>query len=228
MFRWNLPYMFGLLVAHPLLRRIWNFIVHPLPPSVSQSSRSPSPHVSRSPAGRVTAEEAGAARLKQRISFDFSFALVFLFALHGFSSLKVLLILWTNYQLCMGLPRQYLPAVTWTFNVGILFANELCKGYSFESMAQLISPAPPAGNLSVDQPFLVSWGKWLDGHSGIMPRWQILFNITILRLVSFNMDYYWSLNRRSGSPVEVSQAATGHHPPSPRTLRSTVPNHAPI
>jgi D-alanyl-lipoteichoic acid acyltransferase DltB (MBOAT superfamily) len=40
-----------------------------------------------------------------------------------------------------------------------------------------------------------------------MSRWEILFNITILRLISFNLDYYWSLDRRSGSPIEV--------PPSP-------------
>lgn len=38
-----------------------------------------------------------------------------------------------------------------------------------------------------------------------MPRWEVLFKITILRLISFNMDHYWSLDRsRSGSPVEVS------------------------
>ena len=27
---------------------------------------------------------------------------------------------------------------------------------------------------------------------GAYPRWHILFNITMLRLISFNMDYYWS------------------------------------
>ena len=49
-----------------------------------------------------------------------------------------------------------------------------------------------------------NWGAWLDSYGGIMPRWEVLFNITVLRLISFNMDYYFSLDRRSGSPIEVS------------------------
>ena len=31
-----------------------------------------------------------------------------------------------------------------------------------------------------------------DAYSGIYPRWHIGFNITMLRLISFNMDYYWA------------------------------------
>jgi hypothetical protein len=50
---------------------------------------------------------------------------------------------------------------------------------------------------------LHNWGSWLDSHGGIMPRWEILFNITVLRLISFNLDYYWSLDRRAESPLEV-------------------------
>jgi protein-cysteine N-palmitoyltransferase HHAT len=34
-----------------------------------------------------------------------------------------------------------------------------------------------------------------------MHRWQILFNITTLRLISFNMDYYWSVTK--GTTLEV-------------------------
>ena len=34
-----------------------------------------------------------------------------------------------------------------------------------------------------------------------MSRWQILFNITTLRLISFNLDYFWSF--RNGTTLEV-------------------------
>jgi hypothetical protein len=36
-----------------------------------------------------------------------------------------------------------------------------------------------------------------------MSRWEVLFKFTILRLVSFNLDYYWSSHSRAGSPLEV-------------------------
>lgn len=51
--------------------------------------------------------------------------------------------------------------------------------------------------------FWHSWAEWVDGYGGILSRWEILFNLTVLRLISFNLDYYWSLDRRGGDPIEV-------------------------
>jgi hypothetical protein len=127
--------------------------------------------------------------------------LLFLAILHGFSALKVLLILYTNYNLAMSLPKRYVPAATWVFNISILFANELCQGYRFRDIASLVSRHPT--NLVDGDNIVMRLGSWLDGCGGLMPRWEILFNITVLRLISFNLDYYWSLDRRSGSPIEV-------------------------
>lgn len=183
--------MAALLLLHPLLRRVYNAIVYPVK-ATGQGSRP-------------TPEEAD-QRLNQRASFDFGFALIYLVALHGVSAVKILVILYMNYQVAMTLPRKYVPPATWVFNIGILFANELCRGYKFGEMAALIA-SPPAQNNLVDSGFsLVEWGRWLDSYGGLMGRWEILFNITVLRLVSFNLDYYWSLDRRSYSPVEVSRA----------------------
>lgn len=117
--------------------------------------------------------------------------------MHGFSALKVLLILFTNYCIATGLPRKTIPLATWIFNIAILFANEIGDGYQFARIADHISPM-------ATHDLLHGLGVWLDGYSGIMPRWHILFNITVLRLISFNLDYYWGLDRRSGSPEEVS------------------------
>ena len=185
-FRSNLPYMATLLVAHPLLRRAWN-AVFPLP-SVNGSSR-PSPQIAE-------------ARLNQRASFDYIFALFFLTVLHGFSALKVLAILYINYGIATRLPRRHVPWVTWVFNIATLFANELTDGYKFRDIAKLVS-GPPGPDLVSDPGALVRLGTWLDSYGGIMSRWEILFNITILRLISFNLDYYWSQDRGSSSPIEV-------------------------
>jgi hypothetical protein len=140
----------------------------------------------------------GDARLEQRASFDFGFALIFLCAMHGFSAFKVLIILYVNHKIGTQLPRKYIPWFTWIFNIGILFANELSDGYKFAKAAAYLAP------LESESGLIHSWGVWLDSYSGIMRRWEILFNITVLRLISFNMDYYFSLDRsRAGSPIEV-------------------------
>ncbi|KXX78169.1 Glycerol uptake protein 1 [Madurella mycetomatis] len=188
-FRTNLPYMALLLVLHPLCRRVWN-AVYPAPQEVKPV--------------KAASPEAAEARLRQRTSFDYAFALLYLVVLHGFSAVKILLILALNYRLATGLPRKYVPAATWVFNICILFANELCEGYKFRDIALFVSGAP-AKDLVTDPSVLVKLGEWLDSYGGLMSRWEILFNITVLRLISFNLDYYWSLDRRSSSPIEKKQ-----------------------
>lgn len=187
-FRTNLPYMGALLLFHPLLRKLWNKI-NPLP--------------ERSQGGR--------SRLDQRASFDFTFAIFFLFVLHGLSAFKIFFILWTNYQLATKLPRKYVPAATWIFNVGILFANELTQGYRLRILASFISP-PTMGVVGnrvrpIDSD-LMSLGASIDNtFRGLLARWEVLFNLTILRLISFNLDYYWSVDRSNSNALEVSD----HH-----------------
>ncbi|KAI6901966.1 hypothetical protein KC334_g7875, partial [Hortaea werneckii] len=83
-FRDNIPYMGMVLVIHPLLRRIYDKF------SSSESEK----------AGN------GDARLNRRITYDLSFAAIFSIALHGVSALKVLLILWVNYQIATRLPKS--------------------------------------------------------------------------------------------------------------------------
>lgn len=169
-FRSNLPYMSSLLLFHPLLRKVWNAVF----PTTDKKSQ-------------------GAERFEQRVSFDYAFAILFLFILHGFSALKVLLILNVNYRLATKLPREYVPVATWAFNVPVLFANELCQGYHYKDVFGLVVPP------------LVEWGAWMDSYGGLVSRWEVLFNITILRLISFNLDYYWSIDKRGANGLEVCE-----------------------
>ncbi|KAL2870767.1 putative glycerol:H+ symporter (Gup1) [Aspergillus lucknowensis] len=178
-FRDNIPYLLVLLVAHPLLRRVHE-------------------HYARSN-NATSAAAAGDNRLARRIQFDFYFALVFITALHGISAIKVLAILYLNYKIAKALPWKYVPAVTWVFNIGTLFANELCGGYP---LARIIGLWMPAADVAGQESTLVQWAQVVDSFGGLMPRWEILFNITTLRLISFNMDYYWSLDYPAASPIE--------------------------
>ncbi|KAK4693667.1 hypothetical protein P7C71_g3778, partial [Lecanoromycetidae sp. Uapishka_2] len=119
------------------------------------------------------------------------------------SKSKVLIILYINYNIATQLKKEYVPAVTWIFNIGILFANELGKGYPYSTIANVILPWSAPSEPGAEQKALENWGAVLDSYGGLIPRWEILFNVTVLRLISFNLDYYWSLNRSGGSPIEV-------------------------
>src|SRR2546423_1908750 len=184
-FRDNIPYMALVVVLQPLLRRLYD--------SVTQSSTAAGGDANGS-VGSLRSSIAADARLRRRTSYDLYFALLFIVVLHGFSALKILLILYINFNIAMQLPKQAIPAATWLFNIGVLFANELAHGYRFAQFAESVLPFPTA----------IAWSKTMDLYGGLIPRWEILFNITVLRLIAFNLDYYWSLDRdRVGSPIEV-------------------------
>jgi protein-cysteine N-palmitoyltransferase HHAT len=183
-FRDNIPYMTVVVILHPLLRRLYDGLRRS-PPTTKTSNGS---------VGSLSSSISADARLRQRTSFDLYFALLFIVALHGFSALKILVILYINFNIAMQLPKQAIPAATWLFNIGVLFANELAHGYRFTQIAETMLPFPMA----------IALAKSLDLYGGLIPRWEILFNITVLRLIAFNLDYYWSLGRdRTGSPLEV-------------------------
>lgn len=155
---------------------------------------------------RYSVSGAADAQLEQRMHFDFWFGLVFITALHGVSALKVLSILYINFRIGKDLPRSYVPAVTWIFNLCTLFANELCGGYPLAKIVGLL--APGSGTSEGSATVLVQWAQTLDDLGGLMPRWEVLFKVTVLRLISFNMDNYWSVDYPAASPIEVSICRT--------------------
>ena len=196
-FRDNVPYLFLVLILHPLLRRLFNSAYLPAENNSGKSSlRVQSGN--GSPYGRQ--RSADSQRLDQRLTFDVCFGVVFIIALHGFSAAKVLIILYINYTIATKLKKEYVPVATWVFNIGILFANELGHGYPYETIATAILPW---GVSEKEGTPTSNWGTYLDSYGGLIPRWEVLFNITVLRLISFNFDHYWSFNQSGGSPLEV-------------------------
>ena len=198
-FRDNVPYLFVVMTLHPLLRRLFDSVYQAAP---TVSSR-PLPNGSDSPSGSASKAVLADERMNQRICFDVGFSVLFLLALHGFSAPKVLMILYINYTLATRLRKEYVPAATWIFNIAILFANELGKGYPYSDIAGFILPWSASTEVSVERDTNGNWGTVLDSYGGLNPRWEILFNVTVLRLISFNFDYVWSLNQGPSSSVEV-------------------------
>ena len=190
------------MTLHPFLRRLYNSVHSAAPTKPSKPLIDVSVSLGDSASETIIADR----RMTQRISFDVGFGLLFLLALHGFSAPKVLLILYINYTLAKRLRKEYVPVATWVFNIAILFANELGKGYPYSEIAGVIIPLQTSAEASMKQGLGSNWGAVLDSYGGLIPRWEILFNVTVLRLISFNFDYVWSLNRGASSPVEVCQA----------------------
>ncbi|KAJ5976968.1 Membrane bound O-acyl transferase MBOAT [Penicillium viridicatum] len=146
-FRDNIPYLITLLILHPLFRKLysafWRIDNYKfLDDSNTGLSYDLSP---------LTVADA---RLQHRTLFDFAFGIIFLIALYGISAAKVLLIFYTNFNIAIRLPRSYVPVATWVFNVGILFANELCRGYPFAVVARVLLPDIKAA------------------YCGLIPRWE--------------------------------------------------------
>ncbi|KAI0035515.1 MBOAT, membrane-bound O-acyltransferase family-domain-containing protein [Vararia minispora EC-137] len=125
------------------------------------------------------------------------FSLIMLAALHGSSAMKVLAILCGNSAITrIGKGAKWMVVATWIYNVAVLFANERYEGYRYGDISERFS--------------------FLDSFQGAYPRWHVTFNITMLRLVSFNMDYYWAHNRVGTPDVRsvliYKQRTTTSHP----------------
>ncbi|KAG9003064.1 glycerol transporter [Tulasnella sp. 427] len=118
-----------------------------------------------------------------RIVFSAIVSLLVLAGLHGSSILKILFILYLNYWTTKRLgATNHAPFAIWALNVSIIFLNEIYDGYKFGAIHPSLA--------------------FLDSIRGAHPRWNVTFNITMLRLISFSMDYYWALTKRLSVALE--------------------------
>jgi D-alanyl-lipoteichoic acid acyltransferase DltB (MBOAT superfamily) len=112
--------------------------------------------------------------IQSNLHFSLITSLLTVFLFHGSSTFKIIFIITASFSIghyCKG--SKWNPILTWCFNLLVLFINEYYDGYQFTRM--------------FGQGF-----QWLDNWEGFQARWHILFNFAMLRLVSFNMDYYWA------------------------------------
>ncbi|KAH9808610.1 MBOAT, membrane-bound O-acyltransferase family-domain-containing protein [Melampsora americana] len=106
-------------------------------------------------------------------------AALILIALHGTSVFKILIIVTINYHLARRAPSPLI----WVFNVGVLFANDYWDGYRYRHFLPFLS--------FLDQ------GK----YRRLIPRWQIGFNISMLRLISYSFDYQWAAAAKAKAAI---------------------------
>ncbi|KAH8928411.1 MBOAT-domain-containing protein [Atractiella rhizophila] len=133
------------------------------------------------------------SRINRR-SFIVVASLLILCVLHGIHVPKLLLILYLNYLIGKRLGgSRSTPVVTWVFNIALLFMNVHFDGYKYGS--------------------LLSSLDFLDTNRairGLLPRWHINFNITMLRLISFNLDYCWAVKQVPSGLSERERVQYSH------------------
>ncbi|KAJ1798029.1 glycerol transporter [Coemansia sp. RSA 2399] len=136
--------------------------------------------------------------------FPCLFATFFVIALSGTSAIFILGLTLGNYALAKTVGgRRWAPLVFWAYNMGMLFANENYRGYEFGRIAERLA--------------------WLDEWRGILRRWDITFNLTMLRMVSFAMDYHWRLcQERMLTPQQVDALSAGQQSEKGRIEHSCV------
>ncbi|KAN0065646.1 glycerol transporter [Thecaphora frezii] len=145
---------------------------------------------------RVGQSASGAPR-NHRKAFLLGFATVFVCALHGTNVAKLMLVLAVNYAIAHLLGGRWIaPILIWTFNVGSLFAIHWNDGFKYAAIWEPLA--------------------FLDQYQGLLPRWQINFNITMLRLVSYAMDLHWAKQAGFQRPPSSSAQSDDEAEPSPR------------
>ncbi|OWB57423.1 hypothetical protein B5S28_g3366 [[Candida] boidinii] len=105
-----------------------------------------------------------------KLTFDAIFGLVFLFGAHGFNCFKILFHVVLSYLIVRYSPNSYTAKwILWTYGLSTLFINDKYRSVKYGDIIGVLS--------------------FMDGFKGIIPRWDVFFNFTLLRLLSFNLDY---------------------------------------
>lgn len=127
-----------------------------------------------------------------RMIWQLLFNTVFMFYLNGYFIIFMYTISLINYsftRLCAY--KQYsilCPICTWVFNIIILLLNEQYRGYRF-----MFDSAP----------------ELYFGVTGT--SWYVLYNLTVLRMISYNMDYYWATQHKKYYDVSGNEVTYDVH-----------------
>lgn len=108
-----------------------------------------------------------------KLRFDMIFGLFFLFIAHGFNSIRILIHMMVMFTIVHLFKRQRKLAtcLTWTYGIATLFINDNFRNLPLGNLLPLLKP--------ID----------LLNFKGIIARWDVFFNFTLLRLISYNLDY---------------------------------------
>lgn len=115
-----------------------------------------------------------------RTLFDLVFGAVFLFALHGVNTIRVMLHIVVMYVIARHTKKtNFARWALWTYGVFTLFFNEKFKYIPYS--------IPALDN----------------GFKGIIERWEVFYNFTLLRILSYNLDYLEKRDQAPSQPVKI-------------------------
>ncbi|GMM29634.1 O-acyltransferase [Martiniozyma asiatica (nom. inval.)] len=125
-----------------------------------------------------------------RINFDLAFGLTFIFAIHGWNSLKILFHVIIMFALGkISIKNKLLSQILlWTYGISTLFINDRYRLVKFGQLTSILS--------------------FMDEFKGLISRWDVFFNFTLLRMLSFNIDYIRAQQKiEDGDPIPTSDKA---------------------
>ncbi|PSC74649.1 membrane-bound O-acyltransferase isoform X1 [Micractinium conductrix] len=146
-----------------------------------------------STAAMSRALQSTAASRVARMRFYLLTSLGFLGYLHGACAIFVVILSLVSFavaQLAAGCKHG--AASIWACNLGLLLAARLGNGFRFARVAGVLAP--------------------LDAHRGVV-RWEICFNLSVLRMLSYSLDLHW---RRLHLASGVHCRQVGQSPSAPR------------
>lgn len=151
--------------------------------------------------------------------FDMVFGLVFLCAAHGFNASKILFHVLTCYGVVRGIVgldqkhsksgidthnyRKIALAFLWIYGIGALYVNDRFRDLkTFSCISERLA--------------------WMDEVRGLIPRWDVFYNFTLLRTISYNVDYlerYYALKTNiedsRGIELKHTSVTLGIEEPTP-------------
>eukprot|EP01100_Stratorugosa_tubuloviscum_P014000 TRINITY_DN7252_c0_g1_i1.p1 TRINITY_DN7252_c0_g1~~TRINITY_DN7252_c0_g1_i1.p1 ORF type:complete len:597 (+),score=141.67 TRINITY_DN7252_c0_g1_i1:46-1791(+) len=124
------------------------------------------------------------SQFKARLFYYVFFSIIFIAVLHGSAFLKIFVIIFLNYSIAMFFGDSKLnPIITWIFNAAILFGCNFTHGFPYADFHPVL--------------------EQFDKYHGLL-HWHTYFKISMLRMISFNLDYYWMLNKKPVAELKIS------------------------
>lgn len=165
---------------------------------------------------RIALAVAGAlsASTRRRLHIRALLSIAGVFLIHGLNTVKILAILTVNYAIGRALaPSKAAVLLTWAFALATIFAIE----YS-TAITEALRPLPFVGGF-------VGLSALCSRYGGLLRRWDVTFKISMLRMISYNMDYHFSF--REYSPIEVPRETLSPPPTNLPLSLHTLPPVAP-
>lgn len=107
-----------------------------------------------------------------KIHFDFAFGIAFVIAAYGVNCFKFFAEILITYVVVNAFKfnRRLSTLLSWAVGVSLLFFNDKYSGYPYGRISPKLS--------SLD-----------DQFKGLIPRWDVFYNFTLLKMLSYNLDF---------------------------------------